>query len=87
MDGGRTAVVRADLPRPDAAADAVERTVPELGRIDILVIATVRIQLNLSLISDPESFISFVSTDHHTATFQMLTKVIAWTRALAPCAP
>ncbi|NUW42430.1 SDR family NAD(P)-dependent oxidoreductase [Nonomuraea rhodomycinica] len=36
-DGGRAAVVQADLTRPDAAAEAVERTVRELGRIDILV--------------------------------------------------
>jgi len=36
-DGGRAAVVRADLTRPDAAAQAVEQTVRELGRIDILV--------------------------------------------------
>lgn len=36
-DGGRAAVIQADLTRPDAAAEAVERTVRELGRIDILV--------------------------------------------------
>ncbi|NUW36477.1 SDR family oxidoreductase [Nonomuraea sp. SMC257] len=36
-DGGRAAVVQADLTRPQAAAEAVERTVRELGRIDILV--------------------------------------------------
>lgn len=36
-DGGRAAVVRADLADPDGAAYAVERTVGELGRIDVLV--------------------------------------------------
>ncbi|GAA4609435.1 3-oxoacyl-ACP reductase FabG [Actinoallomurus liliacearum] len=36
-DGGRAAVIQADLTRPQAATDAVERTVRELGRIDILV--------------------------------------------------
>ncbi|MFI2764936.1 SDR family NAD(P)-dependent oxidoreductase [Streptomyces echinatus] len=36
-DGGRAAVVRADLTRPDDAAEAVEQTVRELGGIDILV--------------------------------------------------
>ncbi|MFI1582457.1 SDR family oxidoreductase [Embleya sp. NPDC020630] len=35
--GGRAVAVRADLTEPDAAAEAVERTVAELGRIDILV--------------------------------------------------
>ncbi|MEU1729017.1 SDR family oxidoreductase [Nonomuraea sp. NPDC005692] len=36
-DGGRAAVVQADLARPNAAAEAVEQTVRQLGRIDILV--------------------------------------------------
>ncbi|WP_214415573.1 SDR family NAD(P)-dependent oxidoreductase [Sphaerisporangium fuscum] len=36
-DGGRAVVIQADLARPQAAAEAVERTVRELGRIDILV--------------------------------------------------
>lgn len=36
-DGGRAAVVRADLTRPNDAAEAVEQTVRELGGIDILV--------------------------------------------------
>ncbi|MEV4005886.1 SDR family oxidoreductase [Actinomadura sp. NPDC049753] len=36
-DGGRAVVLQADLTRPDAAAQAVERTIGELGRIDILV--------------------------------------------------
>lgn len=36
-DGGRAAVIRADLADPDAAARAVEHTVRELGRIDVLV--------------------------------------------------
>ncbi|MEU8323810.1 SDR family oxidoreductase [Nonomuraea sp. NPDC048881] len=36
-DGGRAAVVRADLAQPNAAAEAVEQTVRQLGRIDILV--------------------------------------------------
>ncbi|WP_327064486.1 SDR family NAD(P)-dependent oxidoreductase [Kitasatospora sp. NBC_01302] len=35
--GGRAAIIQADLTRPDAAAQAVEQTVRELGRIDILV--------------------------------------------------
>ncbi|GLX03960.1 3-oxoacyl-ACP reductase family protein [Microbispora sp. NBRC 16548] len=35
--GGRAAVIQADLARPQAAAEAVEQTVRELGRIDILV--------------------------------------------------
>ncbi|TYC66437.1 SDR family oxidoreductase [Streptomyces sp. CB01881] len=35
--GGRALVVQADLALPDAAAQAVERTVRELGRLDILV--------------------------------------------------
>ncbi|GAA2267515.1 3-oxoacyl-ACP reductase FabG [Nonomuraea roseoviolacea subsp. roseoviolacea] len=35
--GGRAAVVQADLTGPHAAAEAVERTVRELGRLDILV--------------------------------------------------
>ncbi|MGK5556009.1 SDR family NAD(P)-dependent oxidoreductase [Actinomadura kijaniata] len=35
--GGRAAVVQADLARPGDAAEAVERTVRELGRVDILV--------------------------------------------------
>ncbi len=35
--GGRATVIQADLTRPDAAAEAVEQTVRELGRIDILV--------------------------------------------------
>ncbi|MFI6585543.1 SDR family NAD(P)-dependent oxidoreductase [Embleya sp. NPDC050493] len=35
--GGRAAVIQADLAAPDAAAEAVERTVRELGRIDVLV--------------------------------------------------
>ncbi|MBL1086612.1 SDR family oxidoreductase [Streptomyces actinomycinicus] len=36
-DGGRAVAVRADLTRPDDAAGAVERTVRELGGIDVLV--------------------------------------------------
>ncbi|MEU9042634.1 MULTISPECIES: 3-oxoacyl-ACP reductase family protein [unclassified Kitasatospora] len=36
-DGGRALVIQADLTQPTAAADAVEQTVRELGRIDILV--------------------------------------------------
>jgi NAD(P)-dependent dehydrogenase (short-subunit alcohol dehydrogenase family) len=36
-DGGRAAVIQADLAHPTAAADAVQQTVRELGRIDILV--------------------------------------------------
>ncbi|MFK4227923.1 SDR family NAD(P)-dependent oxidoreductase [Streptomyces sp. NPDC019890] len=36
-DGGRAAVIQADLAEPDAAAEAVEQTVRELGGIDILV--------------------------------------------------
>ncbi|MFF4189691.1 SDR family NAD(P)-dependent oxidoreductase [Nonomuraea sp. NPDC001831] len=36
-DGGRAAVVQADLAQPNAAAEAVEQTVRQLGRIDILV--------------------------------------------------
>ncbi|MEU6667454.1 3-oxoacyl-ACP reductase family protein [Streptomyces sp. NPDC046727] len=36
-DGGKAAVIRADLAEPDAAAEAVEQTVRELGGIDILV--------------------------------------------------
>ncbi|MEW2418141.1 3-oxoacyl-ACP reductase family protein [Streptomyces sp. NPDC046866] len=35
--GGRAVAVRADLTEPTAAAEAVEQTVRELGRIDILV--------------------------------------------------
>ncbi|NUR03231.1 MAG: SDR family oxidoreductase [Streptomyces sp.] len=35
--GGTSAVIHADLTRPDAAADMVARTVEELGRLDILV--------------------------------------------------
>ncbi|WP_329575499.1 SDR family oxidoreductase [Kitasatospora sp. NBC_01250] len=35
--GGRAAIIQADLTRPEAAAQAVEQTVRELGRIDILV--------------------------------------------------
>ncbi|WP_182899178.1 SDR family NAD(P)-dependent oxidoreductase [Microbispora sp. H10830] len=35
--GGRAAVIQADLAQPQAAAEAVEQTVRELGRIDILV--------------------------------------------------
>ncbi|MFC4908303.1 SDR family NAD(P)-dependent oxidoreductase [Actinomadura gamaensis] len=35
--GGRAAVIRADLTRPQDAAQAVEQTVDELGRLDILV--------------------------------------------------
>ncbi|MEV4005884.1 hypothetical protein [Actinomadura sp. NPDC049753] len=50
-----------------------------------LQIATVRTQLNLSLINDFESFTTFVPTDRHTATLhQMLTEVIEWSGALAP---
>ncbi|MEV4573826.1 3-oxoacyl-ACP reductase family protein [Nonomuraea jabiensis] len=36
-DGGRAAVIQADLAHPESAAEAVEQTVRELGRIDILV--------------------------------------------------
>ncbi|SHN10128.1 SDR family NAD(P)-dependent oxidoreductase [Actinacidiphila paucisporea] len=36
-DGGRALVVKADSGDPRAAADAVEQTVQDLGRIDILV--------------------------------------------------
>jgi NAD(P)-dependent dehydrogenase (short-subunit alcohol dehydrogenase family) len=36
-DGGRAVLVQADLAHPNAAAQAVEQTVRELGRIDILV--------------------------------------------------
>jgi 3-oxoacyl-[acyl-carrier protein] reductase len=36
-DGGRAVVLQADLTQPDAAAQAVEQTVRELGRLDILV--------------------------------------------------
>lgn len=36
-DGGRAVALRADLTEPTAAAEAVERTVRELGRIDVLV--------------------------------------------------
>jgi 3-oxoacyl-[acyl-carrier protein] reductase len=36
-DGGRALVVQADLALPHAAAEAVERTVQELGRLDIVV--------------------------------------------------
>jgi 3-oxoacyl-[acyl-carrier protein] reductase len=36
-NGGRAAVIQADLARPQAAAQAVDQTVRELGRIDILV--------------------------------------------------
>ncbi|MFI1172671.1 SDR family NAD(P)-dependent oxidoreductase [Streptomyces melanogenes] len=36
-DGGRAVVIQADLTRPTAAAEAVEQTVRELGRLDILV--------------------------------------------------
>ncbi|WP_225825318.1 SDR family NAD(P)-dependent oxidoreductase [Streptomyces naphthomycinicus] len=36
-DGGKAAVIQADLTQPDAAAEAVEQTVRELGGIDILV--------------------------------------------------
>ncbi|MFF8726232.1 SDR family NAD(P)-dependent oxidoreductase [Streptomyces sp. NPDC015171] len=36
-DGGKAAVIQADLTEPDAAARAVEETVRELGGIDILV--------------------------------------------------
>ncbi len=36
-DGGRAAVIQADLADPQGAARAVEQTVRELGRIDILV--------------------------------------------------
>ncbi len=35
--GGRAAVIQADLTQPQAAAEAVEQTIRELGRIDILV--------------------------------------------------
>ncbi|MDH6139401.1 MULTISPECIES: SDR family NAD(P)-dependent oxidoreductase [Kitasatospora] len=35
--GGKAVAIQADLTRPNAAADAVEQTVRELGRIDILV--------------------------------------------------
>ncbi|MEW1843041.1 SDR family oxidoreductase [Nonomuraea angiospora] len=36
-DGGRAVVIQADLAHPESAAEAVEQTVRELGRIDILV--------------------------------------------------
>ncbi|KAA2248745.1 3-oxoacyl-ACP reductase FabG [Solihabitans fulvus] len=36
-DGGRAAIIQADLTQPNGAAEAVEQTVRELGRIDILV--------------------------------------------------
>jgi 3-oxoacyl-[acyl-carrier protein] reductase len=36
-DGGRAVVIQADLTRPRAATEAVEQTVRDLGRIDILV--------------------------------------------------
>ncbi|NUS16739.1 MAG: 3-oxoacyl-ACP reductase FabG [Streptomyces sp.] len=36
-DGGTAVVVQADLTQPTAAADAVEQTVRQLGRIDVLV--------------------------------------------------
>ncbi|MEY9877826.1 NAD(P)-dependent dehydrogenase (short-subunit alcohol dehydrogenase family) [Streptacidiphilus sp. MAP12-33] len=36
-EGGRALVVQADLTRPEAAVEAVETTVRELGRIDIVV--------------------------------------------------
>lgn len=36
-EGGRAVVIQADLTQPTAAAEAVEQTVRELGRIDILV--------------------------------------------------
>ncbi|MFI9810398.1 3-oxoacyl-ACP reductase family protein [Streptomyces sp. NPDC052301] len=36
-DGGRAMAIQADLTQPTTAADAVERTVQELGRLDILV--------------------------------------------------
>ncbi|WP_327139677.1 SDR family NAD(P)-dependent oxidoreductase [Nocardia sp. NBC_01327] len=36
-DGGRAIIIQADLTQTEAAADAVEQTVRELGRLDILV--------------------------------------------------
>ncbi|TQM32793.1 SDR family NAD(P)-dependent oxidoreductase [Nocardia bhagyanarayanae] len=35
--GGKATIIQADLTRPETAAEAVEQTVRELGRIDILV--------------------------------------------------
>jgi len=50
-----------------------------------LHIATVRTQLNLSLVTDFEAFTTFTPSDRHTATLrQLLTEVMAWTRALVP---
>ncbi|WP_327129344.1 NADPH-dependent FMN reductase [Streptomyces sp. NBC_01727] len=50
-----------------------------------LHLATVRTQVNLSLVTDFERFTTFTPANHHdTALHQMLTEVISWTNALAP---
>jgi NAD(P)H-dependent FMN reductase len=50
-----------------------------------LQLATVRTQVNLSLVTDFERFTTFTPAERHDASLQqMLTEVIAWTKALAP---
>ena len=50
-----------------------------------LQLATVRTQINLSLVTDFERFTTFTPAERHDASLQqMLTEVIAWTNALAP---
>lgn len=50
-----------------------------------LQLAGVRTQLNLSLVTDFESFTTFVPTERHEATLaQLFTEVVAWAEALAP---
>ncbi|MEN3616002.1 hypothetical protein AAH979_41830 [Plantactinospora sp. ZYX-F-223] len=68
------------------ATSAAARAVEHLRLIAAgLHIATVRTQLNLSLVADFESFTSFTPADRHTAALhQLLTEVIAWTQAVAP---
>jgi hypothetical protein len=48
-----------------------------------LQLATVRTQVNLSLVTDFERFTTFTPAERHDAALQqMLTEVIAWTDAL-----
>ncbi|MFB4419460.1 NADPH-dependent FMN reductase [Streptomyces sp. QL37] len=50
-----------------------------------LHLATVRTQVNLSLVTDFENFTTFTPAERHDAALrQMLTEVISWTNALAP---
>lgn len=48
-------------------------------------LAAVNTQVNLSLLTDFESFATFTPNERHETTLQqMLTEVISWTNALAP---